>query len=184
MRHKNNSFAIVAALALVLVLGIIFIRNTGSGSDGDKETSSSSSQTEAQEVQPQSTIPLPTIAPPSSDTGMPQNAGTSASSFIEAPPQDTAANAYILPHSASVPLTEADLVGLSEKDLKRARNEIFARHGRRFDDPELQRYFDAQPWYKGTIDPKDFDPKSLSVLEDENAKVIRAYEHKMGYNGQ
>ncbi len=184
MRHKNNSIAIVAALALVLVLGMIFIRNTKQNSKGGEETPSPTPQTETVTVQPQPTIPLPTIAPMYPDASTSQDTSASFPSAIEAPPQDTAANAYILPHSSTVPLTEADLAGLSEKDLKRARNEIFARHGRRFDDPELQRYFDAQPWYKGTIDPEDFDPKSLSVLEDENTKVIRAYEHKMGYNGQ
>ena len=36
-------------------------------------------------------------------------------------------------------------------------NEIYARHGRKFDTPEIRAYFENQKWYKGTIDPGDFD---------------------------
>ena len=91
---------------------------------------------------------------------------------------------YIIPYSNTRYLTDADLDSLSEWDLKLARNEIYARHGRRFKDPELQRYFDSRSWYNGIYDPEDFDKNhasELSKLEKQNAEYILAYEKKHGY---
>lgn len=90
---------------------------------------------------------------------------------------------YVIADSDSTYLTESDLEGLSEQELKIARNEIFARHGRLFDDSELQAYFDSCSWYNGTIDPDDFDSSEmLNEYELENVSTIRAYEDEMGYN--
>lgn len=52
---------------------------------------------------------------------------------------------YILPESASRLLTEADLENLTQEDLRIARNEIYARHGRKFLDEGLQEYFNGNP---------------------------------------
>lgn len=84
---------------------------------------------------------------------------------------------YILPESDSRKLTKSDLYGLSKEELRIARNEIYARHGRRFQDEELQEYFDEQDWYDGYIDPEDFvDSQMLSKLERRNAKFILKFE--------
>lgn len=91
---------------------------------------------------------------------------------------------YILPFSSERYLTEADLDPLSEWELKLARNEIYARHGRRFKDPELQKYFDSKSWYKGIYDPQDFDKNhdsDLSELEKKNAEFILKYEKDHNY---
>ncbi len=40
---------------------------------------------------------------------------------------------YILPESNSRYLTDADVAGLSLKEINYAKNEIYARHGRKFD---------------------------------------------------
>lgn len=86
-------------------------------------------------------------------------------------------NEYILPFSDMFELYEDDLVGLTEDELRIARNEIFARHGRRFKDPELQAYFDNCAWYEGRIAPEDFDESVLSDVEKRNLKVIEAFEN-------
>ena len=91
---------------------------------------------------------------------------------------------YILPFSSERYLTEADLDPLSEWELKLARNEIYARHGRRFIDPELQAYFDSKSWYKGIYDPQDFDKNhdsDISELEKKNAEFILKYEKDHNY---
>lgn len=49
-------------------------------------------------------------------------------------------SAYILPQSAERRLTEADLEGLSHQQLCLARNEIYARHGRRFKNKDIAAY--------------------------------------------
>lgn len=91
---------------------------------------------------------------------------------------------YLLPFSNERYLTDADLDPLSEWELKLARNEIYARHGRRFKDPDLQSYFDSKSWYRGRYDPDDFDKNhssDLSTLEKKNAEYILKYEKDHNY---
>ena len=54
---------------------------------------------------------------------------------------------YILPDSSSRILSDSEVSGLSKEELRLARNEIFARHGRKFDDAQLQSYFESKSWY-------------------------------------
>ena len=88
---------------------------------------------------------------------------------------------YILPDSDSRYLSEDDLRGLSADECRLARNEIFARHGRCFDDAELQAYFDACSWYTGTIAASAFNENVFNAYEEANVALIREYERKMGY---
>lgn len=90
-------------------------------------------------------------------------------------------NGYILPDSAIRNLTKADLEGLSAEECKIARNEIYARHGRKFDDEGLQSYFDSCDWYQGTVEPGDFQESSLSETEIANRNLIIEYEKEKGY---
>ncbi|MDO5522240.1 MAG: YARHG domain-containing protein [bacterium] len=79
-------------------------------------------------------------------------------------------------------LTSDELSPLTEEQLRIARNEIFARHGRRFESQDLQQYFDGCSWYRGTINPKDFDDDSLSKVEKANIKKIK--EREKALNGE
>lgn len=88
---------------------------------------------------------------------------------------------YILPNSDSTYLSEADIEILSKDALKLARNEIYARHGRRFNDDALQGYFDSCSWYTGTILPEDFSESVLNEYEKANRDLITNYEKQMGY---
>lgn len=92
---------------------------------------------------------------------------------------------YVLPYSSNVYVDESDLYGLSEWQVRIARNEIYARHGRRFKDQELQNYFDSCSWYRGTMSPSEFSAKEKSILnscEKKNLITISKYETSMGYN--
>ena len=71
-------------------------------------------------------------------------------------------------------LTVADVQGLIPEDARRLRNEIYARHGRRFQDPNLQRYFASFAWYKPT---DAFRESQLNATERSNAALISQYEH-------
>lgn len=67
--------------------------------------------------------------------------------------------------------------GLFAEDLQIMRNEIFAKHGRVFKKPDLQKYFEAQPWYKP--DPTFTDdkvPTVLSTIEFKNIAAIKTAE--------
>lgn len=82
-------------------------------------------------------------------------------------------------------ITEADLSGMSLAQLRIARNEIFARHGRQFKDTMLNQWFYSKTWYLNIplkYAPDDFDairPSPLSKLESDNANFIKAYEQNI-----
>jgi len=63
------------------------------------------------------------------------------------------------------------------KNKSIARNEILARHGRRFKDNELQAYFDSKPWYTGYIEANDFNENILNEYESANMYFIKAFEN-------
>ena len=86
-------------------------------------------------------------------------------------------SAYILPQSAERRLTEADLEGLSHQQLCLARNEIYARHGRIFQTPQIAAYFEAQSWYHGTVPAASFDSNTLSPVEHANVDFLAGYEN-------
>lgn len=65
------------------------------------------------------------------------------------------------------------LEGLFTEDLRRLRNEVYARHGRTFKDADLRGYFTSFPWYKP--DPA-FTEVSLSAIERANVDTIRRLE--------
>lgn len=88
---------------------------------------------------------------------------------------------YILENSSSQYLTKTDLEGFSADDCRLARNELYARHGRKFDSEDLQAYFDSCSWYQGTIEPGDFQESMLNDIEIANRDLIVEYEEEMGY---
>lgn len=89
---------------------------------------------------------------------------------------------YIIKDSDSRVLTESDLSGLSAEQLRIARNEIYARHGRKFKDAALQEHFNSCSWYHGTIDPDSFSDNLLNSVEMQNKDIIANYEAKMANN--
>lgn len=88
---------------------------------------------------------------------------------------------YILATSDSQYLKKSDLEGMTAEECRLARNEIYARHGRRFKDEQLQNYFDACSWYQGTVDPDDFQESILNDFEIKNIETISGYEREMGF---
>lgn len=92
--------------------------------------------------------------------------------------QTTITDGMLLPDSDSRKLTEEDLAGLRLDELRIARNEIYARHGRKFADSKLQEYFDQMDWYFPSVEPEAFDESILNEIERYNLIFIREYEKK------
>ena len=69
-------------------------------------------------------------------------------------------------------ITASDVSGMSYNDLQMAINEIYARHGRKFSDPNIQSYFESQPWYQGTIEADAFDTSVFSSTENQNIQYL------------
>ena len=90
----------------------------------------------------------------------------------------SAAEGMLIPDSDSKKLTEDDLKGLSKEDLRIARNEIYARHGRKFADKELQDHFNQKEWYSPKYDASEFSDSMLNEYEIYNLDLIGKYEKK------
>ncbi len=85
-------------------------------------------------------------------------------------------NSYIISDSNTRLISESELTSLTSWQLKVARNEIYARHGRPFVHKDLQCYFATQSWYQ--IDYA-FSNSMLSVIENKNVETIKNYEEKI-----
>ena len=83
---------------------------------------------------------------------------------------------WIFADSSERLLTDADVAGLSAWELKVARNEIYARHGRMFTSADLKAHFEGCSWYEGTIAPEDFSDTMLSKTELANVQFLKAAE--------
>ena len=76
---------------------------------------------------------------------------------------------------SSTPVTRALLEGLFLEDAVQMRQEIYARHGKVFKEPWLQKYFSSFDWYKA--DP-NFTDAALTEVEKKNIATIAAYEKR------
>lgn len=183
--------ALVLAALLLLTAAVLFLTKTV---DFSKPTPDPTPEVETEQTA-QPTLPEeipmePAPAEPDAPTGdeipaepdVPaQDPEEPADEPAEAEPEpepepEPAETGYIFPDSSEQLLTEADLQGLSSWELKIARNEIYARHGRRFNSQELQNYFDSRDWYHGTIDPGSFTDEMLSDIELANVQLLKAAE--------
>jgi hypothetical protein len=73
------------------------------------------------------------------------------------------------------PITRALLQGLFVEDVRKMRDEIYARHGKVFKNEWTQKYFASFDWYKP--DSK-FTEASLTPVENQNLTTIAAYEKR------
>ncbi len=126
-----------------------------------------------------STIPSPVIETPKfTPTPSISTQSTPSPTELTTPNENTTVNTYFW--LSQRPVIDADLDGKSGFELDIMRNSIFASHGRRFDTPELQAYFNNQPWYRPIYSPKEFSSKLLSKLEQQNVDYISKYQDRYG----
>ena len=83
---------------------------------------------------------------------------------------------YILPDTNSKSYSKSELDKLDNHTLFLARNEIYARHGRKFRNTELQTYFVQKSWYNPTVEPDDFQDGWLNDAERHNANTMLEIE--------
>ena len=102
------------------------------------------------------------------------------------PGDDKSSNRYEkakhLSYTTTVKYTIQNLSVLDSYGLKITRNEIYARHGRIFNDQELQEYFQRQNWYVPQTASNDFDDSCLNEVEKYNIQLISTYEQQVGGN--
>ena len=90
-------------------------------------------------------------------------------------------NEFILVDSDARYIDEYELEGFDKEMCRLARNEIFARRGRIFDDEGLRAYFESKDWYQGYLDGDSFDESFLNDYELKNLDKIIAYEKAHGF---
>lgn len=88
---------------------------------------------------------------------------------------------YILPESDTRYYTNEELDLLTQEEVKLARNEIYARHGRIFTkDMAVKEYFESKDWYEGTAE--EVLDTELNEFEIGNRDLIVAYETEKNWN--
>ena len=95
--------------------------------------------------------------------------------------QETISGDYVFPNSSTTLLTENDLAGKSEWELRIGINEIYARHHCTFKTQEIADYFKSKSWYSAdpnlTSDKMNADVKAyLNDTEVKNVNFIRTYQ--------
>lgn len=71
-------------------------------------------------------------------------------------------------------LTADDVYYFSPEELRILRNTIYARHGRKFRDAKLRRYFSQFDWYHPT--KTEINPGELTAIEQHNIMLIQSFE--------
>ncbi|MCI8661308.1 MAG: YARHG domain-containing protein [Lachnospiraceae bacterium] len=185
MTQKNRtSITIInktlAILGLSLLISLTLVSGCGNVSetkeDGQIQTSGTVPVTNSHNDHSQS---QDTIAPSSLEAPVSSEDKTNSSdlnSTMEQNKESKKANEYILPESNAKYLSEEELKNISKEELKIARNEIYARHGRKFQSQDLQKYFESKTWYRGTVDPANFSESLLNDYEKKNVQLIQRLE--------
>lgn len=89
---------------------------------------------------------------------------------------------YILPECTIRFYTVEELRNFSLEELRLARNEIYARHGRSFQAEDLKQYFSAKSWYEPLYSAAEMDALGDSILNEyeiENRNRIVQVESEL-----
>lgn len=86
---------------------------------------------------------------------------------------------YLLPDSSTRYLSAEEIADLSTMELCYARNEIFARLGRKFKSQELMSYFQTKSWYRQIYEPENFPSDLLNTYENANIQTLLNREYEL-----
>lgn len=88
---------------------------------------------------------------------------------------------YVLIGSDMRYIDKSEVYCLSKDNMEIALNEIYARHGRKFASQELSNYFNSKSWYRGTVEPSDFNENVFNKYELANINTILEVMKECGY---
>lgn len=169
------------------VLGVMLLCGCQSGADIDStdkiQTAETEAVTEAKNAEHTEAVPENNSA----QTNGSMAANSAEADSTEAESADAAETGeakaqgdYMLPTSNTEIVGWEDVKDLTQEELRIARNEIYARHGRRFKAQDLQTYFDGKSWYQGTIEPDKFSEDMLNAYEKRNIRYLKGMEPTAG----
>ena len=90
---------------------------------------------------------------------------------------------YIFKDSNSRYLSKSEVQALSQQAICYAKNEVYARHGRKFMSVELQQYFGSKSWYQGTVEPANFSEGVFNDYELKNIALLVECEFAISSTG-
>ena len=167
-KKKNKWLTGVMGLIVVcIILGIVAgAMNSNKKEDAKKDTASNTEK--ATEKQ---TTAASTKTAASTETASTKQTKNNTQDADDQ--QDETENSeYILPESDTRYVEQDEIDQLTKNEVRLAINEIYARHGRIFENSELREYFESIDWYDGTIEPEDFDEDVLNQYEKANVKLL------------
>ena len=167
-KKKNKWLTGVMGLIVVcIILGIVAgVMNSNKKEDAKKDTASNTEK--ATEKQ---TTAASTKTAASTETASTKQTKNNTQDADDQ--QDETENSeYILPESDTRYVEQDEIDQLTKNEVRLAINEIYARHGRIFENSELREYFESKDWYDGTIEPEDFDEDVLNQYEKANVKLL------------
>lgn len=88
---------------------------------------------------------------------------------------------YVFPDSNTSYISESELGGLSQQDVRASINEIYARHGLQFEDEFWKSYFESKSWYKPSVAPEDFSNSVFNYHELKNIEILVNWESDRGW---
>lgn len=205
-KRNGGKIAAIVVIIIALIAGIVFAAvscnsqaTSGTASSGSaaattttsSESASATSSTASTSASAASTSASAASTSASAASASAASASAASTTTVDASqrqvepqpePEPEYNDYYILPDSSSYYYSYGELSGMSSYDLYLARNEIFARHGRMFNNADLQEYFNSQAWYEPIYSPSQFDSMGnvLNDAEQKNVNVMRQIEKDQG----
>ena len=85
----------------------------------------------------------------------------------------------IMPQTAVEYISGEDLANFNYDEIRLIRYEMYARHGRKFSDPDMDYYFESRSWYTPLYDEDFFDENIYDFLNEyelANQDLLLQYE--------
>lgn len=167
-KKKNKWLTGVMGLIVVcIILGIVAgAMNSNKKEDAKKDTASNTEKATEKQTTAASTKTV--AGTETASTKQTKNNTQDADDQQD----ETENSEYILPESDTRYVDQDEIDQLTKNEVRLAINEIYARHGRIFENSELREYFESKDWYDGTIEPEDFDEDVLNQYEKANVKLL------------
>jgi hypothetical protein len=164
IRDRSRRFY-VAAIVIVVIALIVAAVTIFAMSRAQLSTETHVPNLTENDSVPQPTRPIESPREPKTTTTVKSNTGRA--------PQD-------IPVFMIRRLTSEELQSRSVWELTLMRNEIYARHGRKFRRADLQSHFDAQTWYEPQYEPEDFPSSLLTPTQRYNVDLLAVAERQGG----
>lgn len=169
--QKSNNTALIVAVSVIGVLLVaaivvilaLFMTGNKSGSNNGQTASTVT----AMPMETNAPASYPTLEP--AVTAAPRTASSSYSSGDYLFPSDTQ---YI---------TEADLAGRSQEQVRLIINEIYARNGYIFNNQSYQAYFSSKSWYIPVSNSQQEIESRFNQYELANKNFLAQYEKDRGW---